>query len=43
MIDLHAKHGCKVHVKKTYKVDEINDMLEHYKSKQLQGRVCMVF
>jgi propanol-preferring alcohol dehydrogenase len=43
MIDMHAKRGCKVHVEKTYEVDEINDMLEHYKSKQLQDRVCMVF
>lgn len=43
MINLHAEHGCKVHIEKTYKVDEINDMLEHYKSKKLQGRVCMVF
>lgn len=43
MINLHAKHGCEVHIEKTYKVDQINDMLEHYKSKQLKGRVCMVF
>jgi propanol-preferring alcohol dehydrogenase len=43
MIDLHAKHRCKVHVENTYKVDGIDDMLERYKSKQLQGRVCMVF
>lgn len=43
MINLHAEHGCEVHIEKTYNVDEINDMLEHYKSKQLKGRVCMVF
>lgn len=43
MVNLHAKNKCEVHIEKTYGVDQINDMLEHYKSKQLQGRLCMVF
>ncbi|TKA22987.1 hypothetical protein B0A50_07205 [Salinomyces thailandicus] len=43
MVDMHSKNGCEVWIEKTYSVDQINDMLEHYKSKQLQGRLCMVF
>lgn len=43
MVDMHAKNGCVVHIEKNYPVEQINDMLEHYKSKQLMGRVCMVF
>ena len=40
---MHAEKGCKVYIEKTYPVDGINDMLEHYKSKSLKGRLCMVF
>jgi D-arabinose 1-dehydrogenase-like Zn-dependent alcohol dehydrogenase len=43
MINLHAKNGCKTHIEKTYKIDDANKMAEHYKSKNLQGRLCMVF
>lgn len=43
MINLHAKNGCKTHIEKTYDVEGINDMLEKYKSKDLKGRLCMVF
>lgn len=43
MVNLHAKNGCEVHIEKTYPVEKINDMLEHYQSKQLEGRLCMVF
>ncbi|KAI0016685.1 GroES-like protein [Xylariomycetidae sp. FL0641] len=43
MLELHARHGCRVHVEKTYPVDDINDMLEHYQRKNLQGRICMTF
>lgn len=43
MINLHATHGCKTHVEKTYGVEEINEMYEHYQRKDLRGRLCMVF
>ncbi|KAI7577612.1 hypothetical protein KC343_g21687, partial [Hortaea werneckii] len=43
MVKLHADNGCEVWIEKNYSVEQTNDMLEHYKSKQLQGRVCMVF
>lgn len=43
MINLHAKHGCKTHIEKTYRVEEINEMMEHYNRKDLKGRLCMVF
>lgn len=33
------KGRCKVHIKKTYEMDKINNLLEQYKSKQLHGRV----
>ncbi|KAJ5702347.1 hypothetical protein N7488_009895 [Penicillium malachiteum] len=43
MINLHAKHGCQTHIEKTYGVEEINEMYEHYQKKDLRGRLCMVF
>lgn len=43
MINLHAKHGCKTHIEKTYGVDQINEMFEHYQRQDLKGRLCMVF
>ncbi|KAJ5933306.1 hypothetical protein N7454_005635 [Penicillium verhagenii] len=43
MIDLHAKNECKTHIEKTYPVDQINEMFEHYQRKDLRGRLCMVF
>ncbi|KAJ0304409.1 hypothetical protein COL5a_001151 [Colletotrichum fioriniae] len=43
MVELHAKNGCKTHVEKTYDVEQANEMAEHYLSKQLKGRLCMVF
>lgn len=43
MINLHAKHGCKTRIEKTYGVDQINEMFEHYQRKDLRGRLCMVF
>ncbi|KAJ5633464.1 hypothetical protein N7490_009803 [Penicillium lividum] len=43
MINLHAKHACKTHIEKTYPVHQINEMFEHYKRKDLRGRLCMVF
>ncbi|KAJ6157660.1 hypothetical protein N7470_005252 [Penicillium chermesinum] len=43
MINLHAKHGCKTYIEKTYSVDQINEICEHYQSKNLKGRLCMVF
>lgn len=43
MINLHADNGCKTYIERTYPVDGINDMLERYKSKDLRGRLCMVF
>ncbi|KAI1486126.1 GroES-like protein [Biscogniauxia mediterranea] len=43
MVNLHAKNKCKVHVEKTYSVDDINEMCKHYQSKTLKGRLCMVF
>ncbi|KAK6207985.1 alcohol dehydrogenase GroES-like domain-containing protein [Colletotrichum tabaci] len=43
MLELHAKNGCRTHVEKTFSVDQANEMAEHYMSKQLKGRLCMVF
>ncbi|GAB7365347.1 hypothetical protein MBLNU230_g6427t1 [Neophaeotheca triangularis] len=43
MINMHAKNGCTTYIEKTYKVDEINDMMNHYNRKDLKGRLCMVF
>ncbi|KAI6910065.1 hypothetical protein KC318_g3281 [Hortaea werneckii] len=43
MVKMHADNGCEVWIEKNYSVEQTNEMLEHYKSKQLQGRVCMVF
>lgn len=43
MINLHADNGCKTHIEKTYGVDQINEMYEHYQRKDLRGRLCMVF
>ncbi|KAJ5111497.1 hypothetical protein N7532_002032 [Penicillium argentinense] len=43
MINLHAKNGCKTHIEKTYGVEEINKMYDHYQRKDLRGRLCMVF
>lgn len=42
-VQMHAKHSCKVYIEKTYPVEGINDMLEHYKQKSLKGRLCMTF
>ncbi|KAJ5626926.1 hypothetical protein N7528_004353 [Penicillium herquei] len=38
MINLHARHGCQTHIEKTYRVEEINEMYEHYQKKDLRGR-----
>ena len=43
MIDFHAKHGCRVHVDKTFRVEEANDLAGYYLRKDLKGRVVMVF
>lgn len=43
MINLHADNGCKVHIEKTYGVEQINEMCERYQQKDLKGRLCMVF
>ncbi|OLN95652.1 Alcohol dehydrogenase 1 [Colletotrichum chlorophyti] len=43
MIELHAKNGCKTFIEKTYNVEQANEMAEHYLSKQLKGRLCLVF
>ncbi|KAJ5663079.1 hypothetical protein N7507_003810 [Penicillium longicatenatum] len=43
MINIHAENGCKVHIEKTYGVEQINDMFQHYQRKDLKGRLCMVF
>ncbi|KAJ6095237.1 hypothetical protein N7486_005983 [Penicillium sp. IBT 16267x] len=43
MINLHAENGCRVHIEKTYGVDQINEMCQHYQQKDLKGRLCMVF
>lgn len=43
MVNMHSKNKCEVWIEKTYGVDQINDMFEHYQSKQLMGRLCMVF
>ncbi|KAB8542120.1 hypothetical protein FH972_025583 [Carpinus fangiana] len=43
MINLHAEHKCRVHIEKTYGVEQMNDLFEHYQRANLKGRVCMVF
>ncbi|KAH6689825.1 alcohol dehydrogenase GroES-like domain-containing protein [Plectosphaerella plurivora] len=43
MLELHADNGCKTHVEKTYGVEEVNKMAEDYLSKELKGRLCIVF
>ncbi|KAJ5737140.1 uncharacterized protein N7483_002265 [Penicillium malachiteum] len=43
MINLHEKHRCNTHIEKTYGVEQINEMYEHYQKKDLRGRLCMVF
>ncbi|KAI1495606.1 GroES-like protein [Biscogniauxia marginata] len=43
MVNMHAKNKCKVYIEKTYPVDSINEMCNHYQSKGLKGRLCMVF
>ncbi|TDZ16200.1 alcohol dehydrogenase [Colletotrichum orbiculare MAFF 240422] len=43
MIELHAKNKCSTYIEKTYNVDQANEMAEHYLSKNLKGRLCMVF
>lgn len=43
MINLHAQHGCKTYIEKTYGVEQINEMFDHYQRQDLKGRVCMVF
>lgn len=43
MINMHAEKGCRVHIEKTYSVEQMNELYEHYKSKKLQGRVVMTF
>ncbi|KAJ0386628.1 hypothetical protein COL922a_003861 [Colletotrichum nupharicola] len=43
MIELHAKNKCTTHIEKTFSVEQANEMAEHYLSKQLKGRLCMVF
>ncbi len=43
MLALHADNGCSTYIEKTYSVEDANKMAEHYNSKQLQGRLCMVF
>ena len=43
MINLHAENGCRTYIEKTYGVEQINEMYDHYQKKDLQGRLCMVF
>ncbi|KAF0328595.1 alcohol dehydrogenase GroES-like domain-containing protein [Colletotrichum asianum] len=43
MIELHAKNKCTTHIEKTFSVEQANEMADHYLSKQLKGRLCMVF
>lgn len=43
MVNLHSENGCKTYIEKTYGVDQINEMIEHYKRKDLQGRLVMTF
>ncbi|KAK2776673.1 alcohol dehydrogenase, propanol-preferring [Colletotrichum kahawae] len=43
MIELHATNKCTTHIEKTFSVEQANEMAEHYLSKQLKGRLCMVF
>lgn len=43
MINLHADNKCKTHIAKTYGVEQINEMYDHYQRQDLKGRLCMVF
>ncbi|PWY99951.1 GroES-like protein [Testicularia cyperi] len=43
MINLHVDNNCTTYIEKTFPVDQANEMAEHYNSKSLMGRLCMVF
>lgn len=43
MVNLHAKHGCRTYIEKTYPVEDIKQIVEHYQAKTLKGRIVMTF
>ena len=43
MLELHSKNKCRTHIEKSYNLDQINEMVEHYKSSALKGRLGIAF
>ncbi|CAO1636600.1 unnamed protein product [Parajaminaea phylloscopi] len=43
MVQLHAKAGCKTYIEKTYPLKQIAEVQERYLSKDLKGRLVIVF
>lgn len=43
MVNLHAKAGCRTLVEKTYPLSQIADVQKRYESKDLKGRLVVVF
>lgn len=43
LVDLHAKFGCRTYIEKTYKIDEIKTVFDHYQRKNLKGRIVVTF
>lgn len=43
MVNLHARSGCKTYIEKTYGIDDIEKVYDHYQRKDLKGRVVVTF
>lgn len=43
MVNLHAASGCRTHIGKAFKLDEINEMVSAYESGKVKGRLCVSF
>ena len=43
LVNLHARSDCKTYVTKTYPVDDIKQVYDHYKQKGLMGRIVVKF
>lgn len=43
MVNMHYQNKCKTHIEKTYPIEEIEKVFEHYQSKDLKGRICVTF
>lgn len=43
MVNFHSQHKCKTYIEKTYPIEDIAKVYEHYQSKDLMGRLCVTF